>query len=322
MPESYMPSDRASLLADVAEMYYLEEKGQAEIARVIGMTRSMVSRLLTEAREKGIVEVQIHRVLSFDHELETALIKQFDLKSAQVVVVGNGPNEQILNYLGSAGAQLLKRCLTAGLILGLSWGTSVSATVDALTVKERVKSKIIQLVGALGARNAEYDGHALVQRLAEKLGGEGYYLNAPFLCSDPETAASLRKTRSVKETLGWGKKAKVALVGIGSAEMKYSSYYLAGYVASKELEKLQQAGAVGDVCGLHFNIAGQECGSDFCERSVTIRKRELLKIPARIGIAGGPGKGKPVLGALRGGYVNMLVTDNLTARQVLDLANE
>ncbi len=114
MPESYMPSDRASLLADVAEMYYLEEKGQAEIARVIGMTRSMVSRLLTEAREKGIVEVQIHRVLSFDHELETALIKQFDLKSAQVVVVGNGPNEQILNYLGSAGAQLLKRCLTAG----------------------------------------------------------------------------------------------------------------------------------------------------------------------------------------------------------------
>ncbi len=322
MPEPYAPSDRASLLADVAEMYYLEEKGQAEIARVIGMTRSMVSRLLTEAREKGVLEVRIHRVLSFDHELETRLMQQFALKGTQVVLVGKPSNEYTLKYLGTAGAQLLKRYLASGLILGLSWGTSVSSVVGEIEIKEPLRAKIVQLVGALGARNTEYDGHTLVQRLAEKLGGEGYYLNAPFLCPNPQTAASLRKTGSVQETLNLGKKAKVALVGIGSAEPEYSSYYLAGYVPLKDLEKLQQGGAIGDVCGIHFDIHGKDCCTDFCERSVTIHKKDLLKIPVRIGIAGGKGKAEPVLGALRGGYINVLVTDAMTARQVLDLAGK
>lgn len=314
--------DRASLLADVAEMYYLENKGQAEIARVIGMTRSMVSRLLTEAREKGVSEVRIHRVLSFDHELEARLIQQFALKGAQVLLVGKPSDEYILKYLGTAGAQLLKGYLASSLVLGLSWGTSVSSTVDAVEIKEPLKAKIVQLVGAMGARNAEYDGHTLVQRLAEKLGGEGYYLNAPFLCPDPQTANSLRKAGSIKETLNLAKKARVALLGIGSAEPAYSSYYLAGYVPLKDLEKLRQEGAVGDVCGLHFNIQGEDCCAEFCERSVTIYKKDLLNIPIRIGIAGGKGKAEPVLGALRGGYINVLVTDAMTARRVLDLAGK
>ena len=68
--------DRASLLADVAEMYYLEEKNQAEIAKTIGVTRSMVSRMLTEARESGIVEIRIQRPLQSDPELESALERE------------------------------------------------------------------------------------------------------------------------------------------------------------------------------------------------------------------------------------------------------
>ena len=268
------------------------------------------------------MEVRIHRVLNFDHELETRLINEFALKSAQAVSVGKPSNEYILKYLGTAGAQLLKRYLASGLVLGLSWGTSVSSTVDEVEIKEPLKAKIVQLVGALDARNTEYDGHTLVQRLAEKLGGEGYYLNAPFLCPDPQTAISLRKAGSIKETLNLAKKAKVALVGIGSATPAYSSYYLAGYVPLKELEKLQQEGAVGDVCGLHFNIHGKDCCAEFCERSVTIYKKDLLNIPIRIGVAGGEGKAEPVLGALRGGYINVLVTDAITARRVLDLARQ
>jgi DNA-binding transcriptional regulator LsrR (DeoR family) len=322
MPEQYIPQDRVSLLADVAEMYYLEEKGQAEIASAIGVTRSMVSRMLTEAREKGIVEVRVHRILKLDHSLETALIERFGLQTAHVVAVRKTSDEHILNYLGNAGAQLLKHHLAPGIVLGLSWGTSVSAVVNFVEIGEPLAVKIVQLVGALGARNTEYDGHALVQRLAEKLGGDGYFLNAPFLCPNAETASALRQTQSVKETINLGKRAKVALVGVGSAAPKYSSYHLAGYVAIEELDKLHQAGAVGDVCGIHFDIQGKDVCTDFCERSVTIRKEDLLKIPVRIGIAGASGKAEPVLGALRGGYINMLVTDEITARRVLDLAGK
>jgi deoxyribonucleoside regulator len=109
------------------------------------------------------------------------------------------------------------------------------------------------------------------------------------------------------------------LAGIGSTPPKYSSYYLAGYVPIEELNQLVQAGAVGDVCGLHFDLQGDEVCQTFCERLVTISKEDLFEIPERMGIAGGPGKVQPALGALRGGYINTLVTDDQTARQILTL---
>jgi len=77
---------------------------------------------------------------------------------------------------------------------------------------------------------------------------------------------------------------------------------------------------VGDVCGLHFDISGREKCGELCERLVTIQKDDLLKIPLRIGVAGGPGKVNPILGALRIGYINALVTDSVTAKKLLELA--
>lgn len=320
MPQTHAPQDRENLLADVAEMYYLEERDQADIARAIGVTRSMVSRMLKEARTRGIVEICVRRSLQREHDLQTALVDRFGLQAAFVVAMQPEASERVLSYLGKAGAETLMRYLVPGSILGIAWGTSISAAADAIEKTEPLGVKIVQLVGALGARNDVYDGHALVARLAEKLGGEGYYLNAPFLCPNPETAESLRRTQSIRDTLELGKQAKVALVGIGSAAPQYSSYYLAGYVSSKEQTKLQKAGAVGDVCGIHFDLRGQDVCEDFCARSVTICKEDLFNIPVRIGVAGGPGKVKPVSGALRGGFVNVLVTDAVTARQVLGQA--
>jgi deoxyribonucleoside regulator len=322
MPQPHTPQDRDNLLADVAEMYYLEEKGQAEIARTVGVTRSMISRMLKEARQKGIVEARVHRTLRSEHDLEAALIERFGLQGTYVVAIQQSSSELILSYLGHAGAQILKRYLAAGATVGLSWGTSVSAAVDAVGTDRPLDLKVVQLVGALGARNAQYDGHALVLRLAEKTGGEGYFLNAPFLCPNRETAEALRETPSIKETLRLGTQAQLAVVGIGSAWPSYSSYFLAGYVKLQDLDELQKAGAVGDVCGLHFDIKGRDVCGDFCDRSITISKQDLLNIPIRVGIAGGAGKAEPILGALRGGYVNVLVTDGITARNVLELAED
>ncbi len=322
MPQMYASEDRESLLADVAEMYYLEERGQAEIARRVGVTRSMISRMLKEARQKGIVEIRVRRSLQRDHDLESSLVDRFALQAASIVAFQGVPSERILSYIGKAAAHMLRRYLSAGTVLGVAWGTSVSATVDALETEQPMDIKIVQLVGALGARNAEYDGHALVLRLAEKLGGQGYFLNGPFLCPNPETAESLRRTQSIRDTLELGKQAQLALVGIGSAAPPYSSYFLAGYVSNKEQTKLQRAGAVGDVCGLHFDRYGRDVGEDFRARSLTICKEDLFRVPVRIGVAGGPGKIQPILGALRGGYINILVTDAMTARQVFQRSSE
>lgn len=312
--------DRISLLADVAEMYYLEQKNQAEIAKAIGVTRSMISRMLTEARENGIVEIRIQRPLQSDPELEGALREKFSLKDVFVVVTSHQNGERLTRTLGNAGAQMLVRYLAPQQTLGLAWGTSISATVDAYEVSEPMPVKVVQLVGAMGARNMEYDGHDLVSRITEKLGGEAYYLNAPYLCQNPEMARSLLETKSVRETISVGKKADVALLGIGTTSLEHSSFYLAGYVTRRELDELRKSGAIGDVCGLHFDINGQPACDEFCERLVSIRRQDLLSIPVRLAVAGGEGKADAILGALRSKYINVLVIDSKTARKVLDLA--
>lgn len=318
--EKKIVQDRASLLADVAEMYYLEEKKQAEIAKTVGVTRSMISRMLTEARESGIVEIRIQRPLQSDSDLESELKEKFGLKDVFVVVTSHRRGERLTRTLGSAGAQMLARYLAPKNILGLAWGTSISATVDAFEAAESMPVKVVQLVGAMGARNMEYDGHDLVSRITEKLGGEAYYLNAPYLCQSAELAQSLLETKSIRETIGVGKKTDVALLGVGTTSPDYSSFYLAGYVTRRELDDLRKSGAIGDVCGLHFDIEGRPACDDFCERLVSIRRPDLLSIPVRLGVAGGEGKVDAILGALRSKYVNVLVIDSITARKVIDLA--
>jgi deoxyribonucleoside regulator len=312
--------NRASLLADVAEMYYLEQKNQAEIAKTIGVTRSMVSRILTEARESGIVEIRIQRPLQSDTELESKLKEVFGLKDVYVVISSHRGGERLTRTLGNAGAQMLARYLAPHKNLGLAWGTSISATVDALEVRETMPIKVVQLIGAMGAHNMEYDGHDLVARITEKLGGEAYYLNAPYLCQNSEMAKSLLETKSIRETINVGKKTDVALFGVGTTSPDYSSFHLAGYVSRRELDELRKEGAVGDVCGLHFDINGQPACDDFCDRLVSIHRQDLLSIPVRLGVAGGEGKADAILGALRSKYVNILVIDSIAARKVLELA--
>jgi deoxyribonucleoside regulator len=320
MSEQRPTQDRATLLANVAELYYLEEKNQAVIAKLIGVTRSMVSRMLTEARESGIVEIRIRRSVPSDRELELVLIKRFGLKDACVVTTTSLEDARLPRMLGAAGAQVLKRYLTPNKILGLAWGTSISATVDAFEASEPMNVRVVQMVGALGARQMEYDGHDLVARLSEKIGGQAYYLNAPFICQDAKMAKALLKARGLKETIKLSKRSDIALLGVGTTLPEYSSFYLAGSVSLQELNKLRREGAIGDVCGQHFDRLGQPTAEDFSERLVAIQRRDLLSIPIRAGVAGGDGKVEAILGALRGKYINVLVTESLTAKKVLALA--
>jgi DNA-binding transcriptional regulator LsrR (DeoR family) len=314
--------NRNDLLADVAEMYYLERQTQAEIAKSIGLTRSMVSRMLDEARKKGIVEFRVHRPLSFDEQLERALIETFGLKSAHVVILGDTGSARILQQVGVGAAQVLRQNLRPGLILGLAWGTFIRSTVEAFELEDPIPGiRVVQLAGAGDSRIKDYDGHALVQRMAQLTGGEGIFLNAPIMVNNEASAQSLMASKTIRETIQLSRQSDLALLGIGSTDPRYSTFYHSGYFSLNDLTKLQKNGAVGNVCGMHFTIDGKLTSLDFQHRLVTISQDDLLNINIRMGVSGGMGKVDAIFGALRGGFINVLVTDNIAATALLERAN-
>lgn len=313
--------ERNELLADVAEMYYVDDLTQAEISRAIDMTRSAVSRMLSEARQKGIVEISVRRPLHFDPQLETALIECFNLQGAHVLAGQRGNDyDRLRRQLGQMAAGALKDLLQSGMTCGVAWGTTVSATIEALDLPDPVPMQIVQLVGVLQSNSHAFNAQALVEIMARKVGGEGTYLYSPFIVENAVTAHSIRSIPDVRETLGAGKVCDIALMGTGTVlDPAYSSLYQGGHIALETLEELRRGGAVGDVGGVHIDINGNEAGGDFNERMVGITGPDLLAIPTRLTVAGGVAKAEAILGALRGGYVNLLVTDSETAEAVLEI---
>lgn len=316
--------DRNELLADVAEMYYLEEKTQADISRAIGMTRSAISRMLTEARQKGIIKITVQRPSAFDEELEVALVKRFNLLDAHVLYLRQEPDYNTLRRrLGWTAAQVLVDLLHAGMICGVTWGTTISATINALQVSSPIPITVVQLGGVLGSSSHAFNAQALVQMLASTLGGEGVYLYSPFLVENEETARSIMSIPTVQQTIAIGRQCDIVLLGIGTiTDESFSTLYQGGHMTDDMLAELRAAGVVGDVSGHHFNENGDTPDLPFHKRLVAIGADDLRTIPVRFGVAGSPAKAKAILGSLRGGYVNQLVTDSITAQAILDLDDQ
>ena len=312
--------DREELLANIAEMYYVKEYSQVDIAHAVGVTRSAVSRMLKEAKERGIVELRIRHPLQFDEALARSLERRFGLRSAYVLAREKESDyDELRARVGKAAAQVVTGSLAPQGALGVAWGTTVSATIAALEVKERIPLKVVQLVGVLGSSSHASNAQALVQTLASKLGGEGIYMYTPLIVDSEGTARALRNSDSVRTAIEAGKHCDTALLGIGTTDPNYCALFQGGHISRGTLEALRRAGAVGDVSAHFFGLDGRPTETDFHSRLIGIALDDLLAIPTRLGVAGGRAKAKAILGALRGQYVTVLVIDSLTARLVLEL---
>ena len=149
-------------------------------------------------------------------------------------------------------------------------------------------------------------------------GARVYYLNAPAILGSGSAEALAAANPSIRESLQLARSADVYVVGVGSMESDLI-FTRAGLIKPGELDRLARAGAVGDVCGRFFDRRGREVISPFDERVVGIRLDDLRGGGLTVGVAGGSDKVMPLLGALRGGLFKTLVTDEHTARSMLDL---
>jgi deoxyribonucleoside regulator len=317
-----MEDDRNGLLAQVAMWYYEEGLDQAEIAARINKSRSMVSRLLEQARASGLVEFKVHYPLRTDPGLGQRLCAKFGLQSAQVLAEPPDDYALLLKRLGELGARCLQEALHPDMVIGISWGTAVHAVVSAMPMQRVSGATVVQLIGAVGYGDPLVDGAELGRWLAQKLGASFRFLSAPMLVEDEGLAAALRRERTIEETLALAARADVALIGIGTPQPELSSLLRAGYLTRGDMEDLISMGVVGDIVAHQFDENGRWLDISANRRAISLDADSLRRIPRVVAVSGGVAKARAILAGLRGRYCNCLVTDARAAQVVLDLAEQ
>jgi len=311
--------ERDELLVQVAKMYYEQNLTQADIARRISTSRSTVSRLLDDAREAGLVEIIIHDPWRRSAELEAQLCERWPLAEAFVLERRGRASEEVIRGIGKLAALYVDGAVAEGMIFGLSWGRTVASAVRALRPTRQVHITVVQIIGAAGTEDPLIDGPDLVRLFASAYGGEYRYLHAPLLIEDTVARDALLQEPRIQDTLALARRADIALVGIGSLAPEESSPIWAGYLNQRAKALLRSQGAVGHMCGQHFDANGHVLDIDLNRRVIGLDLQDLRQVRQVIGVAGGRGKAQAILGALRGGYLNVLVTDDTAAREVLTL---
>ena len=318
-----MDEERLELLGQVAVWYYEDNLDQTEIASRLGKSRSLVSRMLNEARDLGLIEVRVKFPLKRDTDLEARLCETFNLAQARILAdppLNDYPT--LLRRLGRLGAYYLQDILRDDIRIGIGWGASLHQLVKALPTTPLQNALVIQNMGSAGHGDPLIDGAELARWLSQKLNAEHRYLPAPLIVENEAIAQALLNDAQIAETLKLAQQADVALVGIGPIDSKLSGLYRTGYFTDHDTEALKQAGVVGDVLGRLLDIEGKLSDVSINRCLVSQELEDLKKVPNVIAIGGSTMKIPAILATLRSDCLNVLISDAVTATAVLELQTQ
>lgn len=304
------------LILKVLHLYYEHDLTQAEVAGRMGFSRPKVSKLLAEGRDRGLVKIEIAEPSGDFSPLEIALENRYGLEEALVAPTSEDRQATELSA-GRIAAALLARLCTPKTVLGLSWGVSVRALVDAIQRRTFTCRKVVPLVGGMGKAQPQLHSNQVCSDLAEKLGVETLHLAAPAIAQSARSRSELAALPGIKDTLAEGTTCDVAVAGIGGI-LPTSTMVQAGYFTLKEFLGLANRGIVGDICCHFLDAEGNPRYPELSERIVGIAPKELRAIPKTLGIATGPEKARGVAAVLKGGFVEALVCDRELAQALLD----
>lgn len=305
-----------ALLTSVARMYYLDGLGQSEIAQIYGVSRSKVSRLISEARHRGIVRISVDEYDPHDRALEHELRSRFDLVHVVVIRSMGGNDSNVRRALGYFAAAEVAIWIGACDTVGIAGGRTLDALVQAFETQPQGNGpEIVQLMGTIGASPSKIDASELSRELAWRFRGSFQTITAPAFVEQERTRElflSHQQIRSVWSSFG---SMDLALVGVGTLEE--SVFVERQVLDSEELKQLAMAGAVGEICGRFFDVSGRECATPYRDRVISIELDELRQRRNVVAVTIGRRRGAALRAALDGGLVKSLVIDDEGARGIL-----
>jgi lsr operon transcriptional repressor len=313
-------SGAEELLLRVAWFYYKDELTQDEIARRLSVSRASVGRMLDRARKVGLVSINLNADHLDAFEVSSELRRTFNLTEALVVPDHDKEpaDHHLLNArLGLGGAQFMSTHLRPGGTLGVGWGETVSRVIASVNFGAVGPVHMVTLTGGV-------DGY--LQTILSSKGESGTEPEAttatiiptPIVASTPRLAAALKAEPAIQQVLTQACGVDQAIVGVGTPAADATIVQM-GYLAADDVRLLHDRGVVGDILGQFFDADGRVVNLPIHERRIGIELSDLASIPKVVGVAGGLHKAEAILGALRGGFLDVLVTNELVALRLLQL---
>ena len=292
----------------VAYYYYKEGLTQEVIAKRMKMSRQRVNRIVSACIELGIVKISIEGLDKCNLELETKLEQKYNLR--EVRVVDNISDEKMTQELGIAAGNYLKSIIRPNDIIGVTRGRTTAAMVDYWIPAASYPKDITvtQLIGSGKEEDSNMGADRIVYRLAEKMEAKESILYAPVILHSESLRESFINDPYYTNAYEIVKSSTIAVVGIGTAHSQWK-HMVHLYDLKDEDQARWAAEVAGEVCTHFFDKEGNEVVPPFANRIIAITLEDYRKIPVRIGVAGGMDKVEAIRATLKGGYINVLITD-------------
>jgi len=318
-----MPSiEKVRLINTILNLYYVERLTQSEIADRLDLSTPKVNRLIQQARELGYISYVIRTPYQQLFDLETRLKAVFGLQEAIVIPTSGNTSSSLLSALGTVAADFLLERLRDGDVVGITPGTTVQAVVQSIDTTRQHQVNVVPILGAIQGE-IESDMNYLAAFMADRLNANSYKLHAPAFVNTAEHAEIVKSLEPVKKILDIARAANIVLLGIGTMDPDASRFVEFTALSAEDLNYIaEKCGGVGEISAHVFDIEGRPCAKEYADRVIGLKLDEIKKIPYRIGVAATAKKALPIYGALRGGYLHALITDEAAARAVLDYFDE
>lgn len=314
--------DRLEVAFRAAALYYDQSRTMESIARDLGVSRSTVSRMLSLAREKGLVDIRLNPPSRGHETLENAVAERFGI-TAHVVPVSTGTREiDKLDRVAAAGAAVLAKLIDSNMTVGVAWGSTMSAVSNGLTPKRTHGTTFVQLNGAGNTRTSgiEYSAQ-IMQSFGHAFGASVQYFPVPAFFDNAETKDAMWRERSIRRVLALQSSMDMAVFSVGAPQADVPSrVYVGGYLGRADYASLEHDGVVGDLATVFFRRDGSWADVSLNARATGPRLDQLRRVPRRVCVVSGMQKLDATLAALRAGYVTTIVLDQTLAERLIDAA--
>jgi len=309
-----MSDDNELLMVRAAELYYDDNKTQDEIGALLGITRWKVGRLLTQARQSGIVRIDIVHPRARRLGLERDLCAQFGLKDAVVIPAADA--DDLNANVARAAADYLTALRPVARTLGVSWGRTLGEVAERLPRGWSQGVTVVQINGGVSLNRQAGTASDTAMTIANKAAGQAVILPSPAILERLETKRAIESDRTVAGVLALAREASAYLYSAGVAT-EDSVLVDSGYLTPAEVAELSRQGAVGDVVGRFIDAAGNTVDAELNERTVGLGHDELRAAQTAIFVVAGEAKHPVARAVVSTGLCTVIVTDEATAQALL-----